>query len=105
MTEQKEGFSIQEKLTKRQKYFQFIGVPILLYIVFYLFYQLLIHFFHMETHDSLTLETLAVTLGVSIVHWIGLVYPSKPASESTKSNKSLKEYIKQYVIKGTSFIE
>lgn len=103
MTEQKERFPIWKELTKRQKYFQLLGVPILIYIGLYLSYQLLIYLFHIELQDPVAMEVLPIAIGTSIGHWIILIYPAKTDNDSNKPKKGIKEYIKQYVIKGTAF--
>ncbi|MBY7144495.1 hypothetical protein KFZ56_15840 [Virgibacillus sp. NKC19-3] len=91
---------MQEKLTRKQKFFHFLFIPILSFPAFYILYYLLSSLFQKEMPTVMTI--LATAIGVSIVHWINVVYPPPP-HDSKEHKKSFKEYIKQYIINGSVF--
>lgn len=95
-------------MTKRQKLFHYIGNPVLAFIGFYFFMSIIGFLFKDESLMSLDSErvllALASAIGVSIVKWIGSWVESiSPPKERSDSKKTLKEYINQYVTKGSSF--
>lgn len=92
---------MQQKLTKTQKLFHFICVPILAFLVIVLFGFLLQILFHQEI-NQIMLVASASAIGYSIAHWIGLFYPPKPPSDRVHK-KSLKEYFTKYIVHGSPF--
>lgn len=92
---------MQVKLTKKQKLVHFLFVPILSFPSIYLFYYILSYLFNRDMPPIIV--TSAAAIGFTIAHWINLLYPPRPHNDSKKPKKSLKEYIAQYVIKGSTF--
>lgn len=96
---------MQKKLTNLQRLYHFFCFPILAFFSLYLMFVLLSYLIKGEfvTLSDKVIEISASALGISIAHWIGLFYPSKPRNEAEVPKKSLKEYVKQYVMEGTPF--
>ncbi len=91
------------KSTNKQRLLHFICYPILYFVFLYLLYFILSYFVNGEiiTFPEKVLEIAAAALGVSISHWISVIYPSPKPSKGDK--KSVKEYVKQFVTDGTPF--
>jgi|SRR5690625_2285725 len=92
---------MQKTLTTKQKLFHFLCMPIIYFISFNIIYAIPSF---MKGDFKITTEwgiqALATAIGLTIIRWLNLYYPRK---DPNKRKKSLKEYVQQFVLKGTRF--
>ena len=96
---------VQKKTTKKEMFFHFICFPILSFIAFYIIFSLISYLFKGEfiTSSEDVILISAGAIGLAIAHWIDFFYPSKPSNDANEHKKSLKEYVKHYVLDGSPF--
>ena len=92
---------MQKMLTTKQKLFHFLCIPIIYFLLFNIVYAIPSFIkgdFKITTEWGY--QALATAISLTILRWLDLYYPRK---DPNKRKKSFKEYLKQYVLKGTRF--
>ncbi|HLR03121.1 MAG TPA: hypothetical protein VK111_10310 [Virgibacillus sp.] len=92
---------MQKKMNRKQKLYHFVRFPVLTFCALYIIKYVSGFFF--EDVSVKWWEVLSTAIGISMVYWIDLFYPSKPPKDHDEPETNLKEDVKKYTVDGSPF--